>query len=162
MEGRHFALLVSVSIWFISYLISLYFFSYYFSSRIIPSKLRNITNKIKLNRIILTAILSSPIIAGLSFGIGSKMERSNGIAWGCYIEAFWNISFLIWFLLLFVFFIFLIIFMMKPIFFGFKNKTSILKFFLYHNFLTLIHVGIITVLIPLFSGPLSGINSTCL
>lgn len=162
MEGRHFAVITTILIWIIGYIISLYFFSYKFSKGILPIKLRERTSLKTLTYMVIALPIISPILAGLSYRIGGILEKGNGIAWGCYIEDFSLGSILLWFLSLIGLLIMVLISLVKPSLFGFQDRKRALALYFTHHLYTLILLTIIGLLIPILSGPLSGKGSTCL
>lgn len=160
MEGRHFAVIISILVWITGYLFSLYFFSYKFSHGIIPKKLRIKTNNKVMLFYLLGSMIISPFIAGMSYRIGGIMERGNGIAWGCYIEDYW-LCILLWLGSFFITSIFLLISLINPTLLKFKKRINAFALYGLHNIYTLILLIVIGILIPILSGPLSGKGSTC-
>jgi hypothetical protein len=162
VEGRHLAVLATILIWIVGYIISFFYFSHKFSTGIIPIRLRERTNLKTLTYIIIGMPFVSSILAGLSYRIGGIIEKGNGIAWGCYIEDFWVGAIFLWFLSVVSLFILLVINLVKPNLFGFQDRKRALGLYFTHHLYTILLLIVIGILIPILSGPLSGKGSTCL
>jgi hypothetical protein len=162
MEGRHLAVMATIIIWLVGYLISIFYFSHRFSTGIIPIRLRERTSLKRYTYILIGMPLISPLFSGLAYRIGGILEKGNGIAWGCYIEDFWLGSIVLWFLSALSLFILLLISLAKPGIFGFQDRKKALALYFMHHLYTLLLLIIIGILIPILSGPLSGKGSTCL
>lgn len=162
MEGRHLAILTTIAIWVIGYLISLFYFSYKFSEGNVPLRLKKEKHLKTLTHTIIALPIVSPILAGLSYRIGGILESGNGIAWGCYIEDFWLGVILLWVLSLSCLFILLLICMIKPELLGFRERKMAIFAYFVHHFYTLFLFLIMGIFIPILSGPLSGKGASCL
>jgi hypothetical protein len=161
MEGRHIAVVATIIIWIVGYIISFFYFSYKFSTGIIPLRLRERVNLKTLTYIIVGMPFVLSILAGLIYRIGGILEKGNGIAWGCYIGDFSVGAGLLWFLSAFSLFILLLISFAKPNLFGFQDRKRAMGLYFTHHLYTLLLEIIIVNLIPILSGPLSGKESTC-
>jgi hypothetical protein len=161
LEGRHFAVVATILIWIVGYLISFFYFSYNFSNGIIPKKLREKINQKKLTYLLIGTPFISPILAGLIYRFGGLSEYGKGIAWGCYIEDFSLGSILLWFLSTLSLFVLLLLSFVKPKIFGFQDRKRPLALYFAHHLYTLLLLLIIGLLIPILSGPLSGKESSC-
>jgi hypothetical protein len=161
MEGRHFAVIASLIIWLIGYLISLSFFLNKYSTRIIPIRVREIIQMNKFIYLMVSLPIISSILSGLMYRVGGIWEVGNGIAWGCYIEDFYFGTLAIWFISFVSLFLMLLISLVKPTLLSFDNRKNALKLYFFHHIYTLLLSIVIYILIPFLSGPLSGKNSSC-
>lgn len=157
MEGRHFAVLSSIGLWCITYLIGFLIISNKFSKSNLFNK---ITSKLKIYSTFIVTTILLPFLAGLSYNIGGKMERGNSIAWGCYIEDFLY-CILIWVFIGIILFLMVIYGLMNPNKLKFKKRLDIFLAYLIIQSYGLLMILIFGIFINYFSGDLSGKDSTC-
>lgn len=158
MEGRHFAVLSSIFLWCITYIIGFVIISNKFSNGILFSK---IIANLKINKTILITTILLPFLAGVSYRIGGNIERGNSIAWGCYIESFSEGTLVLWILSGIILFLVMIFGLIKPNALKFQKGLDLfLAYTMFHLFV-LFTIFVYSVFIGYFSGDLSGKNSSC-
>lgn len=157
MEGRHFAVLSSIFLWSLTYLIGFLFISNKLSKGYFFSK---ITSKLKIYRTIFIITIVFPFMAGIFYGIGGRMERGNSIAWGCYIEDF-IMSLFIWFIVGIILFFVMIYGFINPIKLNFKKRFDLFLTYIIIQTFGFLMVFVYLLFINYFSGELSGKDSSC-
>ena len=157
MEGRHFAVLSSIGLWCITYIIGFLIISNKFSKGYLFIK---ITSKFKIYRTIFITTILLPFFAGVSYNIGGKMERGNSIAWGCYIEEF-SFCLIIWMFFGIILFLMVIYGLINPNKLKFKKRLYLFLACLIIQSYGLLMIFIYGIFINYFSGDLSGKESTC-
>lgn len=161
MEGRHFAVIVSLLVWILGYCFSFLFFSHRFSNGIIAKLASEKFSPKKLNYVFLMIPVISPFIAGQAYRIGGIFEFDNGISWGCYIEDFALGAIFMLSLSVMVLFVVLVISIIKPNLLGFSARPNALKWYVSHHLYVFLLMLIIWYFIPILSGPLSGKEGSC-
>lgn len=162
MEGRHLAVLGAIGIWCLAYLVSIYHVGYFFTD---GKLVKNAGKQINSRKILITSLITLLVVVfipGLFYRLGGALEKGNGIAWGCYIEDFGLGTMLLLFLSLMILTLVLVIGLIKPSCIKFKSRIKILLAYITLNILSLIWFILAGVSIWLFSGPLSGLGSSCL
>ena len=157
MEGRHFAVLSSIFLWSLTYLIGFLIISNKFSKGSLFSK---ITSKIKIFRTIFIATILFPFLAGIFYRVGGQMEGDNPIAWGCYIEDF-MMSLFIWLIVgIFLFFVMIYGFI-NPNKLNFSKRFDVFLTYTIIQIFAFLMVFVYFLFINYFSGELSGKDSSC-
>jgi hypothetical protein len=162
MEGQQLAVIVSILLWIIGYLLSAYSYTHLFSKGILPDRLRNLTTPKSVLFILIGSIILIPFLAAMMFRIGGALELNMGIAWGCYIEYVTLGSFILWLLSLLVFLIVLLITLIQPQLLSFPNRGKAILFFFSHNTYSFLLFFLTKLAIQYLSGPLSGKDASCL
>ena len=161
MGGRHIAVVVSILVWILGYIFSLFFFSNRYSQLGFVKSIGEKYEAIKLKYSLFLIQIFSPIVAAQAYRIGGIFELGNGIFWGCYIEDFEFITGLMLFLSLVFLLIFLLIGLINPDLIGFSARLDVLKWYLLHHLYVILLWVITFKLIPILSGPLSGKDGSC-
>jgi hypothetical protein len=78
IEGRHFAVLTSISLWSLTYLIAFIIISNKLSKDTLFTK---IASKFKIYWTVFYISILFPFLTGVSYNIGGSMEKGNSIAW---------------------------------------------------------------------------------
>lgn len=157
MEGRHFAVLTSISLWSLTYLIALIIISNKLSKDNLFTK---IASKFKIYWTVFYISILFPFLAGISYNIGGSMEKGNSIAWGCYIEDFW-LSSIIWLFIGTILFFVMIYGLINPTKLKFAKRKDLFFAYISIQSYAFFMIIIYFICIGYFSGDLSGKDSTC-
>lgn len=158
MEGRHFAVLTSLGLWCITYIIGFLIISNKFSK---GSLFNKITSKFKIFRTILITTILFPFLAGIFYGIGGLIEDGKSLAWGCYIEDFATGAFSLWFVTGFILFLVMILGLINPNKLKLQKRLDLILIYLTVQSFALIMIIVYFLFIGYFSGDLIGKDSTC-
>lgn len=158
MEGRHFAVLSSVFLWSVTYLIGFLIISNKFSNGSLFSK---INSKFKFLRTIFITTIIFPFLAGIFYGIGGYMERENPIAWGCYIENFFGGAGVLWFLSGIMLFLIMIFGLINPMRIKYSKRLNLFLAYTIIQTFGFLMLIIYLIFINYFSGDLNGKDSSC-
>ena len=161
MPGRHIAISLSVLLWVIGYLISLYYFTHRYVKRARPGGEEEYPDTPAIRSFLIGLIILAPFLSGMAYRFGGFLE-GDGIIWGCYIEDFGLITLGLW-TLSFIGLSFLwVVTMVSPSYIGFHDRKSALLLYIAQNLYTLVLFLTVYYGIRHFSGDLSGKNGSCL
>lgn len=159
MEGRHFAVLTSISLWSLTYLIAFIIISNKLSKGNLFTK---IATKFKIYWTVFYISILFPFLAGVSYNIGGSMEKGNSIAWGCYIENFFSGAVFLWLLSGIVLFLIMILGFFNPKKLRFDKRKDLFFAYISIQSYAFLMIIIYFICIGYFSGELSGKDSSCL
>jgi hypothetical protein len=157
MEGRHFAVLTSISLWSLTYLIAFIIISNKLSKGNLFTK---IASKFKIYWTVFYISILFPFLAGVSYNIGGSMEKGNSIAWGCYIQDF-SLSLIIWLFIGTILFFLMIYGLINPTKLKFAKRKELFITYILIQTYAFFMIIIYFICINYFSGELSGKNSSC-
>jgi hypothetical protein len=155
-----FATLGSVAFFGIACLVLLYCLCFWFSTGIIPARLRQKTDSEIAVYWLAGATVFAPLLSALIFLIGGNIR--SGILWGCYVEFFFLLSEMLCMLAIALLAVMLIICLIIPKKFGFKKRINIIIVFVIETAYSFCLLFLMGKTIYLLAGSLNGIDSSCL
>jgi hypothetical protein len=158
MEGKNFAILSSIFLWSLTYLIGFLIISNKFSKGALFNK---IASKFKIFRTILITTILFPFLAGIFYGIGGLMEEGKSLPWGCYIEDFVTGAGFLWFVTGFILFLVMILGLINPNKLKLQKRLDLILIYLTVQSFALLMIFVYFIFIGYFSGALSGKDSSC-
>lgn len=160
MDGKFIAILSSLFLWFITYLISLFFVSFKLSNGIIPDKIRAKITEKELYKYLIISSIFLPFLASKMFDFGAFLA-TDYIIWGCCIEDFTFGMTLLWFLFSLIFTIVLLFGIKSFKRLKFQSRKDLLLAYFIHLSYSFLMTIVFILFIYLFTGDLHGKSDSC-
>ena len=133
MSAAQIAVLVTLIMYSFGYVVSLYAVSYWFSSGLMPEKLRQLSSTSIVFQAVIYATLFIPLVTWFSFFLAVGADSQQTVVWQDYLGHVSLGVHLIWFLLLKPMVVGLIVGMISPETMGFSGRNKAVLAFVMHN-----------------------------